>query len=178
MNLVLSFLFDFSEVLQQTHTVVKRQQTTQIWNVKNKVDAAKAKVTSLYNLAEKQAPKDKWQDRLQSEDLPTDLEALDTALNEVMSTVKSIESTRVGLQRRFDVGVLRTSLENLFYNESEDTKKRKADELEKEEEVVGEDEREEAEAETMNEGDNNSKKKQKKKGGRQSSINNFFKKPA
>lgn len=165
----------FSEALEKKHTSLKLDQDIHMKSVKESLDEVETKTKRLFNLAEKFAPKAQWHDRLQKDDLPVDIRGLDSALKVSTAKVKEIESKRMNWNRRDEIDSLSKNIEKLFNYENDETKKRKADELESEK-VAGEDE--EAKAETMDEGDNNKKKKQKKKGGRQSSISNWFKKPA
>jgi len=154
---------------------LKYEHDTHIKTVKDSLDEVERKTKLLFNSTEKLAPKAQWQEKLQNDDLPKDLSGLDSSLKATSAKVKEIESKRMGWNRRDEIDTLTTNIEKLFNHENEETKKRKADELEGEE-VAGDDA--ETDTDAINEGDNKKKKKQKKKGGRQSSISNWFKKPA
>ena len=171
-----SVLNGSSEALEKKHTALKLDQDIHIKTVKESLDEVETKTKRLFNSAEKFAPKAQWHDRLQKNDLPVDIRGLESALKVSTAKVKEIEAKRMNWNRRDEIDSLSKNIEKLFNYENDETKKRKADELENEE-VVGDDA--ETDTDVINEGDNNKKKKkQKKKGGRQSSINNFFKKPA
>ena len=170
-----SVLNGSSEALEKKHTSLKLDQDIHIKSVKESLDEVETKTKRLFNSAEKFAPTDKWHDRLQKDNLPVDIRGLESALKVSTAKVKEIESKRMNWNRRDEIDSLSKNIEKLFNYENDETKKRKANELENEE-VVGDDA--DTDRDVINEGDNNNKKKQKKKGGRQSSISNWFKKPA
>ena len=148
---------------------MKYEHDTHIKTVKDSLDEVERKTKLLLDSTEKFAPKAQWQEKLQSDDIPKDLSGLDSSLKVTSAKVKEIESKRMNWNRRDEIDSLSKNIEALFNYENDETKKRKADELEGEESLG--DEGTDVEA-------TNNNKKQKKKGGRQSSINNFFKKPA
>jgi len=165
-----SVLNGSSEALEKKHTALKLDQDIHIKTVKESLDEVETKTKRLFNSAEKFAPKAQWHDRLQKDDLPLDIRGLESALKVSTAKVKDIESKRMNWNHRDEIDSLSKKIEKLFNYENDETKKRKADELEGEE-SLGDDAGTDVEV-------TNNNKKQKKKGARQSSINNFFKKPA
>ena len=167
-----------SEPLKRNHAALKIQQESHVKKVKESLDEVETKTKRLLLSAEKIAPKEEWHERLQQADLPVDLAGLDAALKESSIAVKSIESKRIGWQRKEDIDALSAAVNDLFKDKEEEEKdegehdesrKRKMSEDDDaddaaEDDVAGE------EASNQN-NDGNGKAKKKK---RQSAISNFF----
>ena len=166
-----------SELLKNNHSSLRVQQAVQIKQVKENLDEVETKTKRLLLSAEKIAPKEEWLERLQQTDLPVDLAGLDAALKESTNAVKSIESTRIGWQRKDDIDALSTSINDLFKDKEEE--KGEGDESRKRKvgDEVGEDANDAAEDDTAGEeasnhnNDGNGRAKKKK---RQSAISSFF----
>ena len=166
-----------SELLKNNHSSLRVQQAVQIKQVKENLDEVETKTKRLLLSAEKIAPKEEWLERLQQTDLPVDLAGLDAALKESTNAVKSIESTRIGWQRKDDIDALSTRINDLFKDKEEE--KGEGDESRKMKvgDEVGEDANDAAEDDTAGEeasnhnNDGNGRAKKKK---RQSAISSFF----
>ena len=165
-----------SELLKNNHSSLRVQQAVQIKQVKENLDEVETKTKRLLTSAEKIAPMKEWHERLQQTDLPVDLAGLDAALKESTNAVKSIESTRIGWQRKDDIDALSTSINDLFKDkeeekgEGDESRKRKIGDEVDDDANAEEDDTAGEEASNQN-NDGNGKAKKKK---RQSAISSFF----
>lgn len=173
--LILLHNFAISELLKNNHSSLRVQQAVQIKKVKENLDEVETKTKRLLTSAEKIAPMKEWHERLQQTDLPVDLAGLDAALKESSNLVKSIESTRIGWQRKEDVDALSTSINGLFKDKEDEKDEGGESRKRKIGDEVDEDADNAAVDDTAGEGATNHNSdggKAKKK--RQSAISSFF----
>lgn len=88
--------------------------TKQLRPTENEYTNANEKLARLRSKAEEMAPEKDWYARLSQSDMPVDLNNANTELRNIKSSIKSIKTTRLGLQRMADIDGVKVGLGLLF----------------------------------------------------------------
>ena len=82
----------------------------QVQNASNKLSEAKKRPQDLLKEAEKIAPAKEWRARLDRDDLPPGLQAVNTALGEFLSNVNAMKANRNRKQKIANIGAVKSEI--------------------------------------------------------------------